>query len=242
MKKTNNVLSFENLSQFPELVHGYSTTELGDMTLGAAEGSLQNFAEALQVDSQKIVRMRQTHGNNVRWVTDNDAGSVLQDVDGLLTDQPNLFLGVIVRDCIPLFLYDTKKHYIGALHVGWRGLYKQIINKAISEFIDKDSNPNDIMVGIGPCICARCYDIAPDHENLILTDFPDWKPYIYYREGKIFLDLAGVAKHQLDLLGIPFLNYEDAQYCTFEHSDLFSYRRDGKEPIRQFMGLIGRKA
>lgn len=243
MKNTNHILTFENLSQFDTIVHGFSTRPFGSMRPihSPEDSALPVFATALQIDPQKIVRMHQRHTNTVRWVSQKDAGSILEETDGLLTDEPELFLGVVAADCIPLLLYDSEKKYLGAIHAGWRGLYNQILNKTVLELIDKGSNPNDIIVGIGPSIRGCCYEIAPDHENLLLTNAPDWQPFISYRDGKIFLDPPAVAIHQLTMLGIPLANIEDANMCTLEHNDVYSYRREGKD-FGEHIGIIGRKS
>ncbi len=70
--------------------------------------------------------------------------------------------------------------------------------------------------------------------------FPDWKPFIVEREGKLFFDLVDVAIHQLQSVGILKNNIEDADYCTFDHNDVYSYRREGKS-FGLMMGVIGIK-
>ena len=252
MIKRNGILYFENLSQFPELVHGFSTREFGSMRAMGMPESLKNFAGVLfdsnvkipptsfQVKGEypEIVRMKQVHSSNVVWVT--EAALRLDDTDGVLTSEKDLFLSVITADCVPVLLYDPKKKYVGAVHAGWRGVYKEIVKKAVAEMIEKGSDPIDIVAGIGPCIRSCCYDIAQEHAEMFAAKFSELNNCLVKREGKTFLDLPKLVQYQLQSAGIPVTNMEDAEICTFDSEDLYSYRKEG-EGFGEFVGMIGIK-
>ena len=44
---------------------------------------------------------------------------------------------------------------IAAIHAGWKGAYKGIINKVIKFMIKKGCNPKDMIVAIGPSILKK---------------------------------------------------------------------------------------
>ncbi|HZE87039.1 MAG TPA: peptidoglycan editing factor PgeF [Methylomirabilota bacterium] len=240
MKKNNNIVTFENLSNFPSLIHGFSTRPFGSMRPSHldSQDALKKFANALKINTQKIVRMHQVHSNVVHWVTVNNQDKIIDRTDGLLTKEQQIFLGVVTGDCIPLLFYDPSQHIVAAVHAGWRGLFSEIIKETVNSFVAKGSNASDILVGIGPCIRDCCYDIAQDHADKLLTKFPDWKAFITEREKKLFLNLPGVTIYQLRGLGVLQKNIEDADYCTFDHEDVYSYRREGKD-FGEMMGIIG---
>ena len=52
--------------------------------------------------------------------------------DAIITDQKNLPIAVLTADCVPILLYDRKKKIIAAIHAGWKGALKGIIQKVIS--------------------------------------------------------------------------------------------------------------
>jgi polyphenol oxidase len=239
MIKKNGILYFETFSQFSEVVHGFSTREFGNMRAMGMPESLEKFSTSLEIDPQNVVRMNQVHSSNVAWVTKAVALGI-DDTDGILTSEKELFLSVITADCVPVLLYDPKKKHVGAVHAGWRGVYKEVVKKAVAEMIEKGSDPADILVGLGPCIRSCCYDIAQEHADMFASKFPEMNDCLAERDGKIFLNLPMLVQYQLQLEGIPVTNMEDAEICTFDSpEDLYSCRREG-ESFGEFVGMIGR--
>lgn len=243
MIKKNNILTFENLSHVEGLVHGFSTRAFGSMrpSDNGYETHLKLFLEALGIPRQSLVRMHQVHSNTVTWVNTSDLGKKKEQTDGLLTEQKNVFLGVITGDCIPLLLYDKEKHFIGAVHAGWRGVYNEIVTETIRAMIIKGSNPEDILVGIGPSIRVCCYEFGKGDAQKFVTKFPQWHDVVVEKKGKTYLDTQVLVKHQLHELGVLPENIEDAEHCTFDkNDDVYSYRKEGKG-FGEFIGIIGRK-
>lgn len=240
MRKNNHILTFDNLSKY-HIIHGFSTHFLGSMHPRDSEGAQKarkKFAKELGINPEKIIRMGQVHSNTIHFVTEKDCGGVIDKTDGLITESLHVFLGVITADCIPLLFYDPKQKRVAVVHAGWRGLLSEIMKGAVSVMVTKGTDPKDLVVGIGPCIGVCHYDIAKEHAEKLLGKFPDWKPFIASRDDKLFLDLAGVARYQLQSIGILESNIEQANYCTFEQKDLYSYRREG-EDFGEMMGVIG---
>ncbi len=242
MKKHNNILLFDNLSKFENVTHGFSTRFFGDMRPShhLSEQSIKKFTQALGISEQKLVRMDQVHGSTVYLAADKDCGTTIPETDGLFVRESDIFLGVITADCVPLLMYDPQKNYTAAIHAGWRGLFKEIIRVAISRLVEKGSDPKDLIVGVGPCIRSCHYSIAKEHEHQFLARFPEWKPFLIERDEQIFFDLPGVARYQLESVGIAPSNIEDGDYCTFDHEDVYSCRREG-EGFGEMMGIIGIK-
>lgn len=241
MIKQENILRFENLTQFDNLVHGFSTRFFGSLrpSHSGYQDSLKKFTHALSITPQQLVRMNQVHSNTVYVTDERDRGKTIPETDGLITADPQVFLGVITGDCIPLLMYDPQTKLVAAVHAGWRGLFSEIIKEAISQFVGKGSKPENIIVGIGPCIGVCCYNIPADRAKMYLEKFPEWKPFVVERDGKLFFNLSGVAIHQLTSVGVMSSNIEDADYCTFDHTDVYSYRREGKD-FGEMMGIIGK--
>jgi hypothetical protein len=240
MNKNNNILKFSNLSKFDSLIHGFSTRFFGDMrpTHPEYKDSLQKFSAALNIDPQKLVTMKQVHSNTVYWATDKNYDQAIKETDGLLTEEKDLFLGVVSADCIPLLFYDPKMQFVAAVHAGWRGLFSEIIKETVSQFVSKGSNASDIIVGMGPSIRVCCYAVSEEFVENFREKFEAVEKFIVRKDGKIFIDLQKVAKEQLQSLGVLDQNVEDADYCTFDHSDVYSYRREG-ENFGEMIGIIG---
>lgn len=240
MIKQNNIVYFENLSQFPHVIHGFSTTFFGSLRPSHPEyqESLHKFTNALDINVSQLVRMDQVHSNTVYFVSEKDRGQKIESTDGVITDTTKVFLGVITGDCIPLLFYDPTAKLVAAVHAGWRGLYSEIIKVAVSDMIAKGSDPKDVLVGIGPSIRVCCYEVSEEFVENFREKFGDVEKLIQRRNGKIFFNLQKVAKDQLASAGVLENNIEDAGYCTFDHEDVYSCRREGKD-FGEMMGIIG---
>lgn len=155
------------------------------------------------------IQAEQVHGNNIAVVDTNHSGQIIPGVDGLITSAPNLFLLIRTADCLPLSIYDPKRQIIGLVHAGWQGVKQQIHLKALKLF---NSPPQDVLVGLGPSICADCY-----HRHF---------------------DLAGTVKQDLINWGIPAANIDQSVICTCKDSRFPSYQRDRtKDRIINYVSL-----
>jgi YfiH family protein len=246
MQKKNNILFFDSFLQFPELIHGFSTRSVGDMRPShkGNEMAREVLAKTLQINPPQVVSMNQVHGSHVEVVDLLGGGKIIQKTDGLVTQEKNIFLTVMVGDCVPILLYDRSKKIGGAVHAGWRGLLNEIISEAIAKMKSLGANPIDIIGGIGPCIRSCHYNIDEKRVELFTNRFGkkhgETLGYINEDEGKTYLDMPCLAALQLAEEGLLMENIEDARLCTFESTDLYSYRREG-EGFGEFLGIIGRK-
>ena len=53
--------------------------------------------------------------------------------------QKNIPIGILTADCVPILICDERKNLIAAIHAGWKGAYKDIINKVIKPMLTKIS-------------------------------------------------------------------------------------------------------
>lgn len=242
-KSSENIIHLKSFSKIPNLIHGFSTRDFGSM--GPAnpnsDKSLDSFSKSLGINPEKIIKMNQTHSKNVNWVNQQQAGQKINQTDGILTAEKNLYLAVVTADCIPVLILDKTKKYLGAVHAGWRGIESEILKVAINELVLKGSNPGDIMIGIGPCIRSCCYNIDQQRSDLLKNKFVNFTNFLEQREGKIFLNLSSLAKQQLLELKILPENIEDCGICTFDEPEkLYSFRRGDKTD--RFIDIIGFKS
>ncbi|MDE6318933.1 MAG: polyphenol oxidase family protein, partial [Lachnospiraceae bacterium] len=93
----------------------------------AVDENYRRIATALGCRVEDIVCSDQTHTTNLKVVGREDGGKGItrpkdyQDVDGLLTDEPGVYLATFYSDCVPLYFVDVKKRAIALAHSGWRG-------------------------------------------------------------------------------------------------------------------------
>ena len=140
-------------------VHG---TEPG---VDAREVGLQG--ENLLITPEQIMIPRQTHSTNVRWV--NTFGEV-PDTDAVITSEKGLCIAVKTADCIPILLYDVRKHLIAAVHAGWRGTVGRIVEETLRQM---ESKAEDLHAIIGPGVSEESFEVGDEvYEQFLQAGFP----------------------------------------------------------------------
>lgn len=136
---------------------------------GAVDENFRRIAEVFHSTPDRMVCSRQTHTTNIRLVSEADCGkgtvreTDYEDVDGLITDLPEIILCTFYADCVPLYFVDTQKKAIGLAHSGWRGTVDRMgeqVLKAMKEAFG--TQPGDVVAAIGPSICQGCYEVGEE--------------------------------------------------------------------------------
>ena len=140
-------------------MHGFATR------VGADQYTL--LAEKAGAPQMKFVTLKQIHSDRVVVVSSPSPGRgaaccAPTEGDALVTNQPNILLGIRTADCVPILVYDSKRKIIAGIHAGWRGLISGIIEKTFAEMKSKGSFSQDCMVAIGAALCASCFEIGPE--------------------------------------------------------------------------------
>lgn len=184
--------------------------------------------------SRPPVTIRQVHGNAVIRI-DRVPEEILEG-DALITNQPNLPIGVRTADCVPILIEDRKTGAIAAVHAGWKGTAKRIVQVAIEALMQEyGSRPEDLGASIGPAIGGCCYEIGPEVAEA-LEKLPGQETCLTKRDGKIYADLKALNSFQLKELGVTEI--EQTEHCTRCNEELFySYRRNGPHAGRMIAGI-----
>ncbi len=196
-----------------DLILAISTKEDGNMRELVNK---KKFANALGFSVLKF--NEQVHKNKVVRV---NLKSKKQKADGLITNSKEICLGVVIADCLPIYLYNEKE--IALIHCGWRGLSLNILGKTISK-MDKKK----LKALIGPGILKCHFKVKQD----LLKTFPE---NIF---NKNYIDLQAVAEKQLTLSGVKKNNIKKIRECTFCSNKYFSFRKKNKQAM---MAIIGYK-
>lgn len=200
--------------------HAFGTSQEG-------EGVLATFA----LSPQQLLTLRQVHGAEVLIWKGSDNPEVFSHpliYDAAITDREGIALGIWTADCIPILMLDGSKGVVAAVHAGWRGLWRGIVQRVISKMKEAfGSSTQDILVGIGPGISPCCYEVGKDVLDLFRSSQDDCHLFIQERGGRSYLDLCCASRLQLVQMGVPPENIDNIPLCTACRQDLFySYRRD----------------
>lgn len=239
------VLKSKLLSGFPGVVQSMSTMLGGceeapfynnlSFWVGDNEERVQKnrrrFFESFGIDQKKLAIPQQVHSADVKII---DEPGYYRNYDGLITNKKNVFLIVSTADCFPVMIYDKSKQVIAGIHSGWKGTQKKIVRNGIDMMISGfNSNPQDLIVYIGPGISRDKFEVGVDVSNLFDSR------YRTEANGKYFIDLKQSILDQLNAKGIPEKNIEASELCSYCSSGyLHSYRRDRDKSGRMF-SVIG---
>jgi YfiH family protein len=198
-----------------------------------------------------IVTLRQIHSDLIHCVSGIPEKPLTGD--GLVTSHPEILLGVLTADCLPVILADTKRRAVGVFHAGWRGTVKRIVEKGVGEMRKHfGSRPGDLKAAIGPGIRGCCYQVGTEvrdafdsqftyardlfretketdeiHERYPLLFLTARAPGHSQLPKQIFLDLAEANRRQLRDAGVPAKNICKVTLCTACRTDiLFSHRAE----------------
>lgn len=159
--------------------------------------------------------------------------------DAVITNRENVLIGVQVADCVPILLYDIKRHVIGTVHAGWRGTAADILRKTIKAMTDRYySSPDDILIAIGAGIRWCCYEVG--YEVIDAVSKATGRGEYFIKKGeKYCLDLPTANKYQAISLGVKQENIWVSDECTFCLPEKYhSYRYANGVAGRQY-GFIG---
>ena len=125
-----------------------------------------------------------------------------------------------------------KKKIIGCAHAGWKGALNGVIRNTVKKFNELNSNNNDLIVAVGPCINMKNYEVKADFfEKFISQDKNNKSFFSKTSSEKYVFDLRGFINKELSNLNIK--NIDNVEMDTFSERELFySYRRSrlNREP------------
>lgn len=158
------LLSWPGNSHFRAFISDASATNycpyLPNSTAKQTYSNRQKLATALGVDA--VACVKQVHGNTLVFCRHTKkANANLPQADAIATDSPKLAVSVFTADCVPVLLCSQK--LVVAIHAGRRGLAENIIAATLLQLAttlpDYPLQTLHWRALIGPCICAKCYEI-----------------------------------------------------------------------------------
>jgi len=187
--------------------------------------NLKIVRNKINKNAKNIFLVHQVHSTKFIFVDKNfkfDKKKI--KADAIITNQTKLPIAVLTADCVPLLLCDNKRKMVAAIHAGWKGAYKGIINKVINFMVKKGSKKNDITVAIGPCIAQISYNVKEDFKKKFLKKNKKNEIFFKKRQNMIFFDLPNYIKSQLRSIKITRIDM--IKIDTYEKkNNFFSARR-----------------
>lgn len=181
-----DVIQPEGWDRYPWLKAGFSARHGGESeAYGPGEQNLgwngadepevvaanrERFLRAVAgANHGRLITVRQFHSGLIRVLERESEpfatpeGKPVLRGDALMTSRSRLLLGILTADCVPVLVADTRRRVVAALHAGWRGTLKRIVERGIGTMqLQYGSKPKDLIAGIGPGIGACCYSVGED--------------------------------------------------------------------------------
>lgn len=225
------------LEELTSLSHAF-TTRQGGVSLGLftslnaaiekqddlnhVKENRRRIAEHLGGVPDKLVTLQQSHTNKVVIVDEPWEHSNRLEGDALVTNKPDLILGIITADCVPILLADPEARVIAAVHAGWQGATTGIIKNTLTQMKNLGAHPRHVRAAIGPCIWQESYEV----DQIFYEKFPHSKEFFVpgNRAKHWQFDLPGYALFLLSDEGINQITPSPANTYTNEEQ-FFSFRR-----------------
>ena len=225
---------FKNLKHcFFSRKNGFSSGHFRSLNCGlGSSDKKENVLKNLSLVSKKIgckndllVTLNQTHSNRVVYFENQDSIKNKLPGDAIVTKIKNVGIGILSADCAPLLLYDPNKKIIGCIHSGWKGGLNGVIKNTIKQFEKLNSNLDDLIIAIGPCIGKENYEVKIDfYKKFINQDLKHDQFFKKIANDKYMFDLRDFINSKLSDSNIK--NIENIEMDTFaSHENFYSHRR-----------------
>ena len=133
--------------------------------------NLEFVAKKITCNKESLITLNQQHTNQVIHFGSNKYVKNKLTGDAMVSEVKNIGIGILTADCAPIFFYDHKKRIVGCAHAGWKGALNGVIRNTVKKFNELNSNNNDLIVAVGPCISKKNYEVKIDFfEKFILQD------------------------------------------------------------------------
>ena len=211
------------------------------------------LCELLGIDEAHLVMPHQVHQTEVVTIDEaflglsaEDQKARLEGVDALMTDRAGVCIGVSTADCIPILLYDKVHHASCAIHAGWRGTVKRIVEEAVARMVSVyGSRPSDLLAQIGPGIHLESFEVGDEvyeafaNEGFLMETISRRYPVANGTGEKWHIDLPECNRQQLLAAGVLMGHISVSPIDTYEQYDTyFSARRLGINSGRIFTGIL----
>lgn len=209
--------------------HFNLATHVGD----CIEHVNNNREHLYKVIEEKVQWLQQVHSTDIVELHDRSPGAKPIVADGAFSTSKHCVCAVLSADCLPVLLCSKAGNWVAALHCGWRGLAAGIISNTINS---PHIAANQLMAYLGPAISQTHFEVGGD----VLNHFKEAarkrrfaQPVELFftksatSDDKFYADLYGLARSELNGLGLGMDKIYGGTECTFSNAKKFySYRRE----------------
>jgi len=185
----------------------------------------RRLAVAALLSEAELATVHQVHSADVVVATRSWPQDERPRADAMVTDTPNLLLGILTADCAPVLFADHHAVVVGAAHAGWRGALAGVTDATIEAMEKLGARREHIHAAIGPCVAQPSYEVDEAFKARFVEDEADnARFFVTGPAGKPHFDLESYIVHRLIAAGIG--EVEALNLDTYADADrFFSFRR-----------------
>ncbi|MEH6791797.1 peptidoglycan editing factor PgeF [Parasphingorhabdus sp.] len=189
-----------------------------------------------------LVTVHQIHSADVVTVTGSMDLEQRPQADALVTDRPNMLLGILTADCVPVLFHDPEARVIGAAHAGWKGALAGVTDNVLIAMEALGADRDHIACAIGPCIGQASYEVDAGFRTKFLdADADNERFFAAGKPGHFQFDIESYVAARLQAAGVT--KADKLGLDTYVHEDrYYSYRRSchrGEAGYGRQISLIG---
>lgn len=226
----------------PSHIRAYTTLRYPGKSLGCY--SAFNLALHVNDDEENVLENRhdlmqslhisaepkwlnQIHGNTA-LLAETISAKKPPDADASFTQQKNTVCVVMTADCLPILVTNKYGTEVAAIHAGWQGLAKGVVENTLTKMLSK---PEELIVWIGPSIQQTHYEVGEDfytafakHHSAVEMN----TAFLAKNQRQWMANVPLLAVYRLMRCGVHQDNIYLSNECTCANPEkYFSYRRDG---------------
>ena len=184
-----------------------------EATVARLQPAHETVVHSMGFEWAQLHRAEQVHGAEIAVVGIGDQVQIWSAVDGLVTADPRILLGIYVDDCGAVYISDPVQGVLALLHSGKKGTEGNITGRAIALMRNRfGSRVEDLVVALAPCIRPPAYEV----------------------------DFAAEIRRQVLAAGVPSSQYDDSGICTSSDLECYYSYRIEKGNTGRMLALLGR--
>ncbi|MDT8991787.1 peptidoglycan editing factor PgeF [Curvibacter sp. APW13] len=184
--------------------------------------------------------LEQVHGTAVLELV--EPLNLVPCADGSASAAAGVVCTVMVADCLPILLSDSRGRWVAALHAGWRGLLGTagvgVVEQGVAAFStffqaesrhDAAYQASELIAWLGPCIGPAAFEVGDEVRAAFVASDAGAAACFVAHHGKWLSDLPALARRRLAACGVTRVYGNDGSlpWCTVSNPGrFFSHRRD----------------
>ncbi len=179
----------------------------------------------------RLRRPQQVHGVDVVRVH-GPSEEPLGWGDAVVCDHPDVPVGIVTADCVPILVAAEHGRAVAAIHGGWRGLAAGVVGAGVAAL--RQLRGGALVAAVGPHVGPCCYEVDEPVLAALREPFAAeldgaTRPS---RPGHVWLDLGVIAGAALREAGIGRVEHVTGSCTACPGAPFFSVRRDGPDTGR----------